>query len=80
MEKFVNKQFALQKRISRTMENMKKLGAAKITKGVINARLDLLEKNWAVFQQAHDELLDVCDAEERILPYFIEDHLTTTEE
>ena len=42
--------------IARAVENLKKLGRDKITRGAIQSRLDNLESNWEKFQRADGDL------------------------
>nr|XP_012152152.1 PREDICTED: uncharacterized protein LOC105664039 [Megachile rotundata] len=55
------------------------MGAVKITKGVVSARLELLEKNWTAFSETHNELLDVFSKESEHF-YFQEDYISIGEE
>nr|XP_034194805.1 uncharacterized protein LOC117611027 [Osmia lignaria] len=59
---------------------MKNLGAAKITKGVVKSRLELLERNWNTFSETHDQLLDAFAATEKDSPYFKKDYMGAGEE
>ncbi|XP_076635445.1 uncharacterized protein LOC143348733 [Colletes latitarsis] len=80
MEKYVKKQLDLFKRIRSTVENMRKMGAAKLTKGVITSRLELIEKNWAAFLEVHDQLIDVFSQTEPDNQYFKLDYIGQCEE
>ncbi|XP_071579938.1 uncharacterized protein [Temnothorax nylanderi] len=44
-------------RISRIMENLRKLGEAKITPGMVESRIELLDSYWTKFHTVHDTLL-----------------------
>lgn len=48
-------------KIAHTHENLMKLGAAKITVGAVEARLQSLERYWAKFDAHNDELLNYLD-------------------
>ncbi|GAB1860679.1 Gag-pol polyprotein [Camponotus japonicus] len=48
-------------KIARTHDNLLKLGAAKITVGAVEARLQSLEKYWSKFDTHNDELLNYLD-------------------
>ncbi|XP_025270835.1 uncharacterized protein LOC112639871 [Camponotus floridanus] len=48
-------------KIARTHENLMKLGAAKITVGAVEARLQSLERYWTKFDAHNDELLNYLD-------------------
>ena len=72
MDTLLESQTELVRRISRAFENFKKLGSAKITLGAVETRLDLLRKNWAKFDQQHDQLLALVAPGEREIPYFKE--------
>lgn len=50
-------QLELYGRISRAYENLKKSGAANSTVGLVEARLQALESNWAKFEAQHDKLV-----------------------
>lgn len=56
VEGLINLQTDLHGRISRSYENLRKTGSAKITLGVVEARLQALDANWAKFE-AHNEKL-----------------------
>ncbi|XP_076626809.1 uncharacterized protein LOC143344549 [Colletes latitarsis] len=56
------------------------MGAAKLTKGVITSRLELIEKNWATFLEAHDQLIDVFSQTEPDNQYFKLDYIGQCEE
>lgn len=49
-------QIELYGRISRAHDNLKKSGLAKLTVGVVEARLEGLEANWAKFEAQHEKL------------------------
>ncbi|XP_036148445.1 uncharacterized protein LOC118647509 [Monomorium pharaonis] len=53
----IRSQRALHGRISRTVDNLKKLGQANITTGAVEARLAGLEKYWLTFESQHETLL-----------------------
>ncbi|XP_036140869.1 uncharacterized protein LOC118644969 [Monomorium pharaonis] len=53
----IRSQRALHGRISRTVDNLKKLGQANITTGAVEARLAGLEKYWSTFESQHETLL-----------------------
>ncbi|XP_070519758.1 uncharacterized protein [Cardiocondyla obscurior] len=55
-EALIHAQVELYGRISRAVENLRKIGAANITTGAVETRLQLLDSNWAKFEAAHDEL------------------------
>lgn len=80
MEILITEQKSLYGRISRMMENMKKLGASKITKGVITARLELLENYWATFLQNHAKLCASYREEQKEKSYFKDDYISLCEE
>ncbi|KMQ84766.1 hypothetical protein RF55_17162, partial [Lasius niger] len=56
VEPIVRTQFDLYGRISRAYENVKKAGAANITIGLVEARLQALEANWAKYEANHERL------------------------
>ncbi|XP_070158838.1 uncharacterized protein [Polyergus mexicanus] len=57
MEATINLQFDLYGRIARSYENLKKVGSAQYTIGLVEARLQALESNWGKFDTQHDKLL-----------------------
>lgn len=59
IERLLNDQADLYGRISRAFENLKKTGAAKITEGITEARLQSLETNWVKFETNHEKVKDV---------------------
>ncbi|XP_071575454.1 uncharacterized protein [Temnothorax nylanderi] len=56
-EGLLRAQSELYGRISRAYENLKNAGLAKITMGMVEARLQALEANWAKFAEHHERLL-----------------------
>lgn len=60
MEGMVRAQFNLYGRIARSYENLRKSGSANITIGLVEARLQSLEANWAKFETQHDKLVTSC--------------------
>ncbi|KMQ84123.1 hypothetical protein RF55_18361, partial [Lasius niger] len=50
-------QFELFGRVARAFKNRRKSGAANITTGLVEARLQALESNWAKFEAQHDKLV-----------------------
>lgn len=56
MEAILRSQADLQNRITRAQENLRKMGAAKITKGAIESRIHLVDSYWQKFEQ-NDETL-----------------------
>lgn len=57
MESLLHSQIELFGRITNSFENLKKVGSANITLGIVEARFQALEKNWEKFQAQHDKLL-----------------------
>ncbi|XP_046491845.1 uncharacterized protein [Neodiprion pinetum] len=74
-------------RISCAVENLRKLGKAKITNGQVKSRLNALNSSWNKFQENHEKISetkfaakgDQLDAIER-LSYFTKDHYGLCEE
>ncbi|CAL1672724.1 unnamed protein product [Lasius platythorax] len=56
IERLLNDQADLYGRISRAIDNLKKTGAAKITEGIFEARLQALETNWAKCESNHEKV------------------------
>ncbi|XP_046435238.1 uncharacterized protein LOC124187037 [Neodiprion fabricii] len=81
IDKYIERQTDLFRRICRTLENLRKLGEAKITLGQVQSRLDALNSNWLKFQGMHDTVDqiriaakgDQLDAIKR-LSYFAKDY------
>ncbi|XP_029676808.1 uncharacterized protein LOC115243751 [Formica exsecta] len=57
MEAAISMQFDLYGHIARSYENLKKVGSAHYTIGLVEARLQALESNWEKFDTQHDKLL-----------------------
>lgn len=60
-------------RISRALENTKKLGADKLNRFTLESRLRSLEKNWERFQSSRDKLIGALTDEIRESAYFSSD-------
>ncbi|KYQ49067.1 hypothetical protein ALC60_11868 [Trachymyrmex zeteki] len=58
--------------ISRSIDNLNKLGAARITRGAVQSRLGALKANWEKFTVYHDNLVEAKHAEIEQLPYVTE--------
>ncbi|XP_070525005.1 uncharacterized protein [Cardiocondyla obscurior] len=56
LEALLRGQQELHGRIARAVENLKKMGASKITAGAIDSKLKLLDNYWAKFENAHEAL------------------------
>ena len=78
MEAAIKKQMATAGYIERFWENLVKVGKDKMTRAYFSARLELLEKYWSTFFDAHYELMDF----ERVdaTDYMKKDVLSSTEE
>lgn len=77
MSKFeatVRTQVDLHHRISRVVENLKKLGKEKITSCSVNSRLDLIEAQWKAFQTSHAGLVAAQTEELKSHMYFEDDY------
>ncbi|XP_071577159.1 uncharacterized protein [Temnothorax nylanderi] len=57
MEKLIAAQQELYARMTRTYDNLKKTGAAKITRALISSSLKVLDSKWEKFAQNHEVLL-----------------------
>ncbi|XP_024875256.1 uncharacterized protein LOC112456750, partial [Temnothorax curvispinosus] len=84
MEGLIRSQNELHGRIARAYENLKKAGGARLTMGLVNARLQALESNWNKFEEQHGKLLlmppDVLaatDYKEQDLPALVEETFLT---
>ncbi|KMQ83786.1 hypothetical protein RF55_19094, partial [Lasius niger] len=76
----IRSQVRLQGRIIRAHDNLKKTGAANITQGAVEARLQTLEANWNKFEGQHDTLQNEHAAALRTHEYNTKDVLETVEE
>ncbi|KMQ87457.1 hypothetical protein RF55_13263 [Lasius niger] len=76
----IRSQTKLQGRIIRAHDNFKKMGAANITQGAIEARLQNLEANWNKFEGQHDILQNKHAAALRNHEYNTKDLIETVEE
>ncbi|KMQ85149.1 hypothetical protein RF55_16472 [Lasius niger] len=65
-------------RIARAHENMRKMGAANVTQGTVEARLD--KANWSKFETQHDQLQLEHEAALREHDYMRKDFFGVTEE
>ncbi|XP_077275741.1 uncharacterized protein LOC143904736 [Temnothorax americanus] len=80
MEGIIRSQHDLHGRIARSYDNLKKMGFTNITIGLVEARLQALEANWAKFEAQHDKLyasfwesLTEHDYEKRNVPATVEE-------
>ncbi|XP_077280428.1 uncharacterized protein LOC143907485 [Temnothorax americanus] len=80
MEGIIRSQHDLHGRIARSYDNLKKMGSTNITIGLVEARLQALEANWAKFEAQHDKLyasfwesLTEHDYEKRNVPATVEE-------
>ncbi|XP_029674246.1 uncharacterized protein LOC115242242 [Formica exsecta] len=80
MESLVLAQHELCSRIARTYDNLKKVGQAKINKGLIATTLKLLDAKWAKFEEQHELLVTEYGAEIRKHEYGTKDFLGQVEE
>lgn len=62
------------------MDNLKKLGPSKTSRGNVQSRMEALKANWEKFQNNHESLFKSCSGEQRKLPYFKEDLYSVCEE
>lgn len=80
VEGYIRGQTELFGRISRAFENLRKAGAAKLSLGMMEARLQALETNWAKFEAQHDKLLALPGEARGGLEYFKQDVSSKAEE
>ncbi|XP_071648524.1 uncharacterized protein [Temnothorax longispinosus] len=80
MEGIIRSQHDLHGRIARSYDNLKKMGSTNITIGLVEARLQALDANWAKFEAQHDKLfasfwesLTEHDYEKRNVPATVEE-------
>ncbi|EZA50544.1 hypothetical protein DMN91_012115 [Ooceraea biroi] len=57
MDSLIRTQNDILNRILRAYDNLKKIGTSKLTQGIVEARLQALEANWAKFDSNHESLL-----------------------
>ncbi|XP_024879014.1 uncharacterized protein LOC112459228 [Temnothorax curvispinosus] len=79
MERLINSQRDIYGRIARTVENLRKTGAAKISLPLVRSTLSVLEGKWAKFQAQHDRLQEEFGEEFDRNKYNTEDFLSTVE-
>ncbi|XP_026828139.1 uncharacterized protein LOC113562571 [Ooceraea biroi] len=79
-EGIIRSQTDLHGRIARAVENFKKLGAAKMTLSMAEARLQALESNWARFESNHERLLALPPEGVNETDYIKQSMSTLTEE
>ncbi|XP_077260483.1 uncharacterized protein LOC143896453 [Temnothorax americanus] len=84
MEGLIRSQNELHGRIARAYENLKKAGGARLTMGLVNARLQALESNWNKFEEQHGKLLSMppeilaaSDYKKQDLPALVEETFLT---
>ncbi|XP_018397720.1 PREDICTED: uncharacterized protein LOC108775764 [Cyphomyrmex costatus] len=66
--------------ISRSIDNLNKLGSARITRGAVQSRLGALKANWEKFNAHHDNLVKAKHAEIEPLQYVTENVYALCEE
>ncbi|TGZ54740.1 Uncharacterized protein DBV15_12186, partial [Temnothorax longispinosus] len=79
MERLINSQRDIYGRIARTVENLRKAGAAKILLPLIHSTLSVLEGKWVKFQAQHDRLQAEFGEEFDRSTYNTDDFLSTVE-
>jgi len=79
MEQLISAQQELYGRISRTYDNLKKAGVAKVTGGLIRSSLSLLEAKWSKFEAQHARLRDEYGCELAKHEYFTGDFICVAE-
>ncbi|XP_071643002.1 uncharacterized protein [Temnothorax longispinosus] len=84
MEGLIRSQNELHGRIARAYENLKKAGGARLTMGLVDARLQALESNWNKFEEQHGklllmppEVLAATDYKKQDLPALVEETFLT---
>lgn len=80
MEQLLTGQHELFGRIARTLENVKKAGAAKLTTSMISTNLKLLNRKWEKFEEHHDQLRSRHYEELRKHDYYLKDFMGQAEE
>lgn len=78
-EAIIQTQTKLQHRISRIMENLRKLGKEKITPIAVNRRLKTLEALWTSFQSSPSLLICAQTEEDKSRDYFAHDYYSLCE-
>ena len=74
------RQFEIFKRISNSVENLKRLGKEKVNKVNIELRLDTLRKNWNTFRENHRIILSQRYESTKNINYFTRDCYGLSEE
>lgn len=81
LQKDFQRQDCLLGLISRTRPNVKKLGSKRITKAVLQAKLEGSEKYWTEFSFNHTELVSRADPNVKASNlYFVRDHFSKAED
>lgn len=73
MESLISAQQEIFGRISRTLENVKKAGAAKLTGSLITTTLRLLDNRWAKFEEQHERMRSKHWDEMKVHEYCVQD-------
>jgi len=73
METLVGAQHKLFGRITRTLENVKKAGAAKLTEPMIATTFRLLDSKWAKFEEQHERMRSRHWDEMKVHKYYVQD-------
>ncbi|XP_070524007.1 uncharacterized protein [Cardiocondyla obscurior] len=76
----INNQQELHGRIARAVDNLRKLGSAKITTSAIEIRINQLDTNWAKFEKAHDQLREEYWEQVKTHAYITKDYYAIVEE
>ncbi|KMQ84389.1 hypothetical protein RF55_17840, partial [Lasius niger] len=80
LDELIQSQIDLHGRISRSVDNLKKLGQANITAGAVEARMNILENHWAKFEEQHRILFTVHKDTVKNLDYKKKDYVSIVEE
>lgn len=80
VEDLIQNQIELHGRISRIVENLRKLGQANITAGAVQSRLTCLDGYWHKFEAQHETLTTTHRDEIKNLEYKKKDYVATVEE
>ncbi|XP_046752270.1 uncharacterized protein LOC124415046 [Diprion similis] len=59
IEEYIDRQSDYIWRISRAVDNLRKLGEAKITYGQVKSRLNTLNSDWNKFQDTHEKIIEL---------------------
>ena len=70
MDEFLKKQERTSGHMQRAYENLRRLGQANITRGVVEANISVLDIKWDAFVKMHEQIEDCATDEDAKGSYF----------